>query len=156
MKNFQMSLKKFLANKNTVTILGVLLAFVVLYVGYSYQVKSKINPVSVPYAINTIKAGTRITADMIGTIEVPPSMIKGNPYMNSRDIIGKYVQVDSTIPAGSLFYARSLGQQNELPGSIILDYPDGYVLVNMDVNTTSTYGNNLYPGNYMNIYLKMM
>ena len=67
-----------------------------------------------------------------------------------------YSNYNTVIPAGSLFYARSLGQQSELPGSIILDYPEGEVLVNMDVNTSSTYGNNLYPGNYMDIYLKIV
>lgn len=156
MKNFQMSLKGFLANKNTVTILGVLLAVVVLYVGYNYRIKSKINPVSVPYAVQTINPRTRITSEMIGTIDVPPSMLKGSPYRNKSDIIGKYVNVDSTIPQGSLFYARSLVTLDDLPDSLITQYPDGYVLVNMDVNTTTTYGNMVYPKNYIDIYLKVV
>ena len=40
MKNFQMTLKKILSNKNTVTVLGVLLAIVILYVGYNYRIKT--------------------------------------------------------------------------------------------------------------------
>lgn len=156
MKNFQMTLKKFLSNKNTVTILGVLLAIVVLYVGYNYRIKSKINPISVPYAVQTIPARTRITSDMVGTIQVPPSMLKGNPYTNKADIISKYVNVDSTIPQGSLFYARSLVSKDDLPDALISQYPDGYVLVNMDVTTATTYGNMVYPGNYIDIYLKVI
>ena len=156
MNNFQMQLKKFLSNKNTVTILGVLLIIVVLYVGYNYRIKSKINPVAVPYAVQSIPARTRITSEMIGTIDVPPSMLRGNPYRNKSDIIGKYVNVDSTIPQGSLFYARSLVTLDDLPDSLISQYPDGNVLVNMDVNTTTTYGNMVYPGNYIDIYLKVV
>ena len=156
MKNFQMTLKKFLSNKNTVTILGVLLAVVVLYVGYNYRIKSKINPIAVPYAVQEIHARTRITSDMVGTIDVPPAMLKGNPYTNKSDIIGKYVNVDSTIPQGSLFYARSLVSQDDLPDALISQYPDGYVLVNMDVTTATTYGNMVYPGNYIDIYLKVV
>lgn len=156
MNNFQMQLKKFLSNKNTVTILGVLLIIVVLYVGYNYRIKSKINPIKVPYAVQNINPRTRITADMIGTIDVPPAMLKGNPYTNKSDIIGKYVNVDSTIPQGSLFYARSLVKQDDLPDALITQYPDGYVLVNMDVTTASTYGNMIYPKNYIDIYLKVV
>lgn len=156
MKNFQMTLKKILSNKNTVTVLGVLLAIVILYVGYNYRIKSQINPITVPYATRTIPERTRITSDMIGSIDVPPSMLKGNPYTNSRDIIGKYVNVSSTIPQGSLFYASSVVTQSQLPDAVIYEYPDGYVLVNMDVNTSTTYGNMIYPGNYINMYLKVV
>lgn len=156
MKNFQMSLKKFLSNKNTVTILGVLLGIVILYVGYNYRIKSEINPITVPYATRNIPARTRITSDMIGSIQVPPSMLKGNPYTNSRDIIGKYVNVSSAIPEGSLFYASSIVEQSELPDAIIYNYPDDYVLVNMDVTTYTTYGNMVYPGNYIDMYLKVV
>lgn len=156
MKNFQMTLKKFLSNKNTVTILGVLLGVVILYVGYNYRIKSQINPVTVPYAVTTIPARTKITSDMIGSIQVPPAMIKGNPYMNSRDIIGKYVNVSSTIPQGSLFYAASVVEKSELPDAIIYDYDEGNVLVNMDVSTSTTYGNMIYPENYIDMYLKVV
>lgn len=154
--SFQMSLKKFLSNKNTVTILGVLLAIVVLYVGYNYRIKSKINPIKVPYATVNISSGTKITSDMIGMIDVPPAMIKGNPYLKSSQIIGKYVNVDSRIPKGSLFYAGVVVTQDKLPDSIIYNYPEGYVLVNMDVNTSTTYGNKIYPGNYIDMYLKVV
>lgn len=156
MKNFQMTLKKFLSNKNTVTILGVLLAVVVLYVGYNYRIKSKINPIAVPYAVQEIHARTRITTDMVGTINVPPAMLKGNPYTNKSDIIGKYVNVDCRVPKGSLFYASSIVTKDDLPDALISQYPDGYVLVNMDVTTASTYGNMVYPGNYIDIYLKVV
>ena len=156
MKNFQMTLKKFLSNKNTVTILGVLLAVVVLYVGYNYRIKSKINPIAVPYAVQEIQARTRITTDMVGTIDVPPAMLKGNPYTNKSDIIGKYVNVDCRVPKGSLFYATSIVSKDDLPDALISQYPDGYVLVNMDVTTASTYGNMVYPGNYIDIYLKVV
>lgn len=156
MKNFQMTLKKFLSNKNTVTILGVLLAVVVLYVGYNYRIKSKINPIAVPYAVQEIQARTRITTDMVGTIDVPPAMLKGNPYTNKSDIIGKYVNVDCRVPKGSLFYGSSIVSKDDLPDALISQYPDGYVLVNMDVTTASTYGNMVYPGNYIDIYLKVV
>ena len=35
-----------------------------------------------------------------------------------------------------------------------MDYPKGYVLYNLSVDTESTYGNSVYPGNYIDIYFK--
>ena len=51
--NVQMSVKKVLTNKNTVTIIGVLAAIVILYVGYNYRIKKAVNPITVPYATQT-------------------------------------------------------------------------------------------------------
>lgn len=152
--NMSITIKKFLTNKNTVTIVGVLLAVVVLYVGYNYRIKSAINPITVPYATQTIPARTKITSDMIGSIEVPPAMLKGNAITDPSNIVGKYSNSNTIIPQGSLFYGNSVVSQSDLPDSIIYDYPDDYVLVNMSVDTETTYGNKVYPGNYIDIYLK--
>ena len=148
------NIKKFLANKNTVTVVGVFLAVIVLYVGYNMRVNKAINPITVPYAKETIGPGEQITSDMVGMMEVPPSMLKGDVVTNSGNVIDKYANDDSIIPEGSLFYGRSVVDKENLTSSAILDYPKGYVLYNMSVNTSSTYGNSVYPGNYIDIYLK--
>ncbi len=152
--NFSITVKKFLTNKNTVTFVGVVVAIIVLYAGYNYRIKKAINPITVPYATTTINPKTKITSDMIGSIEVPPAMLKGNAITDVSKIVGKYVRADTIIPQGSLFYGSIVVSKSDLPDSIIYDYPEGYVLVNMSVNTTTTYGNKIYPGNYIDIYLK--
>ena len=146
--------KKFLQNKNTVTVVGVVLAIFVLYFAYTMRVKNAINPVSVPYAAEQINAATQITESMISTIQVPPSMLTGDVILNKGDIIDKYAAVDTVIPKGSLFYKRSVVEKEQLPTNIILEYPKGYDLFKLDVNTSTTYGNSIYPGNYVNIWLK--
>lgn len=152
--NIQITIRKFLTNKNTVTVLGVVLAFVMLYVAYNYRIKKAINPITVPYATQTINPRTKITSDMIGSIQVPPSMLKGNVITNVSNIVGRYASADTVIPQGSLFYGTSVVSQSDLPDSIIYEYPDDYVLVNMSVNTTTTYGNKIFPKNYIDIYVK--
>ena len=152
--NISITIKKFFTNKNTVTVVGVLLAVVVLYVGYNYRIKSAINPISVPYATQSIPARTKITSDMIGSVEVPPAMLKGDVITEVSRIVGQYTNINTIIPEGSLFYGDSVVSQSDLPDSIIYEYPEGYVLVNMSVTTATTYGNKIYPGNYMDIYLK--
>ncbi len=155
MGNLGNSLKKFMQNKNTVTVLGVILAIVVLYVAYNMRVKSAINPINVPYALEQINPATQITADMVGTKQIPPSMLDGGDVItNQGAVIDKYSREDTIIPKGSLFYEATVVEKEQLRSNIILDYPKGYVLYNLSVNSETTYGNSVYPGNYVDIYLK--
>lgn len=147
-------LKKALTNKNTVTVLGVLLAVIVLYVGYNWRVKSATNPIQVPYAKKTINPGIEITDEMVDVTDVPPAMLKGDVIRDKQAVVGKYTSPDSVIPEGSLFYGRAVSEKEQLPSSIILNYPKGYTLYYMGVNMTTTYSNSIYPGNYIDIYLK--
>ncbi len=154
MNNFTLGIKNFFTNKNTVTVIGVLLAFVVLYIGYEMRISSQLEPIEVPYAIETISPGVPITEDMIGIVSMARSTIKGEAYASKADIIGKYSNADSVIPAGSLFYTRSVVDKEQLPANIILDYPENYVLYNLPIDTETSYGNSVFPGNYIDIYLK--
>ena len=155
MNNLVIGIKKFFTNKNTVTVVGVILAIIVLYVGYNIRVNQAVNPISVPYALVTINPGTQITEDMVGTMDVPPAMLAGDVYRNSEDVIDMYSAGDSVIPEGSLFYSRSVVTRDQLPAAIIYDYPKGYVLYNLAVNMTTSYSNSIYPDNYIDIYLKI-
>ena len=154
MGNLTTGIRKFLQNKNTVTVVGVVLAIVILYVAYTMRIKSSINPINVPYAAEQIPAGTQITESMISTRQVPPSMLEGDVITNMGEIVDKYSAADVVIPKGSLFYKRAVVEKEQLPANIILQYPKGYVLYNLSVDTASTYGNSVYPGNYIDIYLK--
>lgn len=155
MNNLIVGFKKFLTNKNTVTVVGVLAAIVILYIGYNMRINQAITPITVPYALEEIDPGVQITEDMVGTKEIPQSMSDGTILTDSADVIDMYSSADSVIPEGSLFYTRSVVSREQLPGSIILDYPRGYVLYNLDVDMASTYSNSIYPGNYIDIYLKV-
>ncbi len=157
MNNLVVGIKKFFTNKNTVTVVGVILAIVILYVGYNMRINQAITPVTVPYALEEINPRVQITEDMVGTMEIPRSMIDNNSDIitNIADVVDMYSQGDSVIPQGSLFYKRSVVSREQLPDSIILDYPKGYVLYNLSVDMSSTYSNSIYPGNYIDIYLKV-
>ena len=65
------SFNKFLKNKNTVTILGVLACLVVLYVGYTMRINAKTALVEVYYANQTIQPKTLITEEMVSKTSVP-------------------------------------------------------------------------------------
>ena len=155
MSNIVVGIKKFFTNKNTVTVVGVILAIIIIYVGYNMRINQAITPVTVPYAMEDINPRTQITEDMVGTMEIPQSMVNDNIISNSADVIDMYSNYNSFIPEGSLFYSKSVVSRDQLPGNIILDYPKGYVLYNLDVDMASTYSNQIVPGNYIDIYLKV-
>ncbi len=89
MGNLTTSFKKFMQNKNTVTVVGVIAAIFVLYIAYTMRINRAINPVVVPYASEQISAGTQITEAMVDTREVPPSMLKGDVIRKKSHVIDK-------------------------------------------------------------------
>ena len=150
-----MKLKNLLANKNVVTILGAILIVIVLYGFYNWRVNQAISPIRVPYAKVTIGPRTKITSDMIAYTEVQQSAMKGNVLTNvSTQIVGMYTNINTTIPEGSFFYSDVIVRYEELADSFLIDIPDGYIAYNYRVNVMSTYGNSIYPGNYVDVYFK--
>ena len=150
------NLNKILKSKNTVTILGVVICFVILYVGYSIRINQKTASVEVYYANQTIQPKTLITADMVSKTQVPASFIKGDYYKNYEDIVGKYSNYNTMIANGSIFYTDLLIEESSLPDSALLKVEDGDKLVSYRVDTETTYGNSLMPGNLVDIYVKLL
>lgn len=103
MNNLKASMKKLLGNKNTVTILGILLCLVILAIGYNYRINSKVELVDVPYAVETIQPRTYITDKMVGTMRVPKSFLVGKYYTQKNNIVGKYSNYNTIIAKGSIF-----------------------------------------------------
>ena len=156
MGNILTTVKRFLGNKNTVTILGVLLGILVLYVFYNYRVKQATTPVSVPYAKVDLSSRTLITEDMIGFMEVSSSVVRNSPNLitSRQELIDHYVAFGTTIPANSMFYSSQILEKNKMPDSAFANIPDGYTIYSLGVDLHSTYGNSIYPDNYIDLYFK--
>lgn len=151
-----LSIKSFLKNKNTVTILGVLVCLVILYAGYTMRINQKTALVDVYYANQTIQPKTLITEDMVSKTSVPGSFIKGAYYKNYNDIVGKYSNYNTMIAEGSIFYSDLLVEEQNLPDAIFYDVNEGERVVSFPVTMESTYGNSIMPGNKVDIYVKLI
>ena len=154
MNNIIIAIKRFLKNKNTVTILGVIVILGLLYFGYNSTIKSAVNPLRIPVASRNIQPRTLITADMVTTIDVPSIAVPSNVARSTSYIIGKYSNVNSVIPQGSMFYTQLLVAAEELPDSAFTEVKDGEVPYQFRVNMETTYGNSIYPKNKIDIYMK--
>ena len=154
MNNLGNSLKKFVSNKNTVTILGVILCIVILYFGYNFRINQKVTLTRVPYANKTIQPRTKITNDMVSFMSVPASFLVGDYYRDSESIVGKYSQYNTIIAEGSLFYKDLVTDESKLPSSAFMNIDEGYTVVSYGVDMTSTYANSMMPDDIINIYFK--
>ena len=148
------SFRKFLSNKNTVTIIGIILCVIILFIGYYYRISQKVALTRVPYANQEIKPKTKITANMINYMNVPASFLVGSYYNTQEDIVGKYSQYNTKIIEGSLFYKDLLTTSNLLPNSAFLNVKKNETVVNYKVNMDTTYANSMQPDDVINIYFK--
>ena len=156
MNNFVIGFKKFLTNKNVVTIILVLIILIVLYIGYTSSIKSQTEPVNLPVAAHTIYETTEITNEDVTYKQVPNKMLGNNVIRNSAAVIGKYTTVGATIPEGSPFYTDVVVDKDDVPGNWIeqLNYEEGELGYYMSVDTVSTLGNSVLPNTYIDIYMK--
>ena len=148
-------LKRFLGNKNIVTIGGVLACIGVLVFGYQYRVNIAISPIAVPYAKESILTRTLITDEMVGTIKVSSSYLSEaeNVVRTSEEVVNKYVSYKSGIPKGSLFYKDMLKEADEMPDSAFANIEDGYTIFSLAVDIDSTYANQISAGQYIDLYM---
>lgn len=154
MSNFLVSFKRFLKNKNTVTIVGIVIILILLYVVYNAQINNAVNPVKVPVAKATIQPREQVTADKVELIDVPAVSITDNTYKYKADVVGKYANVNSAIPKGSMFYKETLVDKKELPDSAFTEVKEGEIVYNFPVTMATTYGNSIFPSNKVDIYMK--
>lgn len=158
MNNFVIGLKRFFTNKNVVTVIGVLVVLLILFFGYTSSIKKQTNPLNIPVANKKINAQTQITSEDVKYIEVANSMVSVNAVRSSAEIIGKYTNLNVTIPEGSMFYREWLVDAKDIPGNWIeqLDYKTGELGYYMDVNIENTLGNSVLPNTYIDIYMKAL
>lgn len=146
-------MKRALKNKNTVTVLCVLLIVIILLGGYQYRINEAKKPMKVCFAKETIQPRKQITDDLIGTKEVASIAVESNVYINCNEVRNKYANYNTVIPKGSMFYREAVIEQADLPDAALIGIPNGYILYPLAVDMSSTYMNSLLPDNYLDIYV---
>ncbi len=156
MSNFLTPFKKFLKNKNTVTIICIVIGVLTLVIGYNYRVSKATNLVTVPYAIKNIDKKTQITKDMIGHVKIPNSLVTSakNILTNDKDVLNNYASYTTGIPAKSLFYSELVMKAEQMPDYAFTNMQDGYTVYSLKVNNKSTYSNRFRPGDYIDLYME--
>lgn len=155
--------KKFLGNKNVVTLLGMIVIVIVLYMFYLWRVRSAVNFKDVVIAEKNIDRMTEIDRSMFKTEGIPETAIIGNVIYNENQLAGKFSGVNSYIPIGSFFYYSSennvgnVVDKYDLPISFLFEFDldKDIIAYNYLVNNQTTYSNSILPGNYIDVYLRI-
>ena len=146
---------KFLTNKTTVTLIGIVLGLGVLVGFYIYRVNKQVNPTRIPVAKRAISATEEITKDDIEYVKVSKSFLKKRDiYQSATNLVGKYVSTGTSIPKGGMFYTAQVVEKKELPNAIFDEIPEGYTIYQLKVDNTTTYANSIYPGDKIDLWLK--
>ena len=148
------TLKRFLSNKNTVTLLAIIVCVILVYAVYSWRLKSAVQTTTVCVASQTIPARTIITEDMLSTTKVLSTQITGNVIQDCGQVKGKYSSYAAEIPQNSLFYKEAIMTAEDMPDSAFDSIPDGETIYNLSVSQDSTYGNSIFPDDYIDLYLR--
>lgn len=155
MNNFTNSIKRFFKNKNTVTIIGVVLIIAILYFGYKYEIKKAVDPVTgIPVASVDIQPRTLITNDMISTVDVAPIMLTDNVIRSTALVVGKYSNYNTMIPKGSMFYTGVVVNGEDLPNASLVNAKEDEIVFPFPVDMDLTYGNSMMPNTIVDIYMK--
>lgn len=151
------NITKILKNKNTLTVLIVFAGIIGLYIVYNWKVNQATQLVQVPYAKKELNSREEIKSESIAYMSVPKSLLSNakNLINNGYSVIGKFVNYGYTIPQYSFFYTQSILSNSAKPESEFANIPEGYTVYRLDVDFDSTYGNSIYPGNYIDLYVKL-
>lgn len=150
------SITRFLKNKNTVTVIGIIVILGLLWFVYSYQINKQVKPKSVPVANETIQPRTRITADMITFVDVPEGYISSNAITSQDDIIDMYSNFNTVIPAGSMFYKETLTTEKALPNYLLTQLKEGEFLVTYNLGSHDFITNfGIMPGDKIDFYMRV-
>lgn len=154
MENLIGSIKRFITNKNTVTILAIIAGVIVLWAFYNYRVNQAITTIQVPYALEKIDAGKKIETDNISYKNLTASSTKDSDIiLDISQLQNKYICTGTSVPKNGFIYESQLCEAQEIENSVLNNIPDGYTLYNLSVNNEMTYANSIMPGDYIDLYL---
>ncbi len=142
----------FLKNKNVVTIIAAIICILIISIAYKYRVDKKIDAITVPVASEDIASRTEITKKQISSMKVARSSLSTNVITSEQNLIGKFVNYNTFIPKDSFFYESAVVEWKEMPDSAWNDIGDGQTVFSLPVNSASTYGNTIYPGDKIDLY----
>ena len=149
---------KILKNKSIVSLVAIALCLVILLVDYRYRVSNAINAITIPVAATRIEGRTKITDDLIKTVKVAESLISKDVIRNKNDLLNggnsvdKYVNYNTFIPEGGLFFKSAVVEKKDMPDSAWADIQDGYTVVYLKVTETTSFGNSIFPGDKIDLY----
>ena len=162
MGNILNAIKRMLANKNTLTILGIIAGVATLVIGYTYRTNTSTAMVNAYYVTEEVGPNTQLNETMIKKTRINQSITKTSPDIvtNLNDIKDKsgefyFVNYGHTLTQGALITKSSLiAKENKSDEKLYHNLVEGQTIFKIDVDLDSTHGNSIQKGNAMDIYVE--
>ena len=146
-------IKGLVKSKSFVTAVCAILVVAVLIIGYNLRIRSATQPVKVPVATRRLSAKHLITEEDVRYVDIPSGALSADYYSRVEYVVGKYVNYDTTVQEGSLFYRGAIVSREELPDEALYNIPDGETIYYLTVNMLTSFTNSILPGRYIDIYM---
>lgn len=155
MGNLATTIKRFITNKNTVTILAVIAGIIVLWYFYTYRVNQAITTIEIPYAVERIDSSDKIEIDKIQYKEITASTLNDSDMITDTSFLeGKYICPGNSIPTNGFFYKSQICEKEQLPNTIFESLAEGETLYTLPINSRNSYANRLTPGKEFVLYMR--
>lgn len=128
---------------------------IILAVSFSFLISSKTKPTKVLVAKENITQRTEITEEMLEEVEVPSVYLDTQEVYHSKDdIVGKVVNINNSIPKGSMVYKTAVVNKDAITDAGVLGLGSDEVLLTIPVDMTTTNANSLIDGMNVDLYFK--
>lgn len=145
---------RFFKNKSLVTLVGSIICVIIIVFFYNYRVNKKIDMVTIPVAKVRLDGRKQITEDDLKKIKVARSLLSENVIINEQKIIGKYVDYNTFVPEGGMFYTSEVVEWEDMPDSTWSDISEGKTIVYLNIKDSASYGNQFFPGDRIDLYVE--
>lgn len=132
--------------KKPSALIPVVLGLAVVYLfwtGASKQAEELVQPVHIPFAVETLYAHDEITEDDITVREVPAQSVPPNAVLDPNELVGMYVDTNKVIPTNSMFFEESVTEFGDIPSRISMMLEGDSIGLTMRVNLEQSVANSL-------------
>lgn len=140
--------------KNPGILIPLILALAVtflFYKGAERKTMAELRPVQVPIAKVQLTEHTEIKPEHIAMVTIPGRGVPPNIITNPKELAGKYVGTNYTIPQNGYFYKDAVKKLEEIPSRISMMLGPNDLGVTMRVNLEKSVANSLREGQYVQV-----
>lgn len=147
---------RFLKNKSLVTLIAAVICVIIIAFFYNYRINKIIDKIEIPVAAHRLDARTHITSEDIKFVKVARSLLSDNVIVSDQRVIDKFVNYNTFIPEGGMFYNSAVVEWASMPDSTWSDIQNDKTIIYLEINDGSAYGNSIYPGDRIDLYIRSL
>lgn len=149
-------ISRFLKNKSLVTLIAAVICVIIIAFFYYYRINKIIDKIEIPVAAYRLDARTRITEENIKYVKVARSLLSDNVITSEQKVLDRFVNYNTFVPEGGMFYKSAVVDWSAMPDSTWSDIQDGKTIIYLEINDGSAYGNSIYPGDRIDLYIRSL